>query len=210
MRKENSIIKFTAFVLLLTMVVLCLVSGTFAKYTSHFDANDTAIVARWDVASAVSEDTFDIFDVSEIYDTLNADYADGEDDEDVRNGENGADVTGNGIIAPGTWGKFTYVLTNNSDVSAHYTITYDSDEAGVFLLWSNDGENWYDDVTDLNTDAEMEVDADEIPVEVYWKWSFEADPTADGQSDVEDTKLGEAMELAQPTVSVDVDFVQVD
>ena len=61
MKNDNSIVKFTAFVLLITMVVLCLVSGTFAKYTSEFNGTDSAVVARWNVSDGDALKTFDIF-----------------------------------------------------------------------------------------------------------------------------------------------------
>ena len=48
MKNDNSIVKFTAFVLLITMVVLCLVSGTFAKYVDHFEGDyDNVVGFPW-------------------------------------------------------------------------------------------------------------------------------------------------------------------
>ena len=70
MKNENIIVKFTAFVLLLTMIVLCLVSGTFAKYTSYFTAEDMAVVAKWEVADGNIERTFDILKIIEINFTI--------------------------------------------------------------------------------------------------------------------------------------------
>lgn len=216
MKNDNSIVKFTAFVLLITMVVLCLVSGTFAKYVDHFEGDDKAVVAKWDVTADVEEGAFDIFDVSKIYDTDGATYsADGGDkDEEVRMGENGNDVIGDGIIAPGTWGVFTIDLTNNSDVSAKYTVDYTAKEEGVFLLWSNDGEHWVDNADDLDVDMDapgiMKIDEGDQSIDIFWKWSFEADATAIGQSDAEDSALGQAQELAKPSIKVEVDFEQID
>lgn len=206
MKNENIVVKFTAFVLLITMIVLCLVSGTFAKYTSSFAGEDTAVVARWYVSDGNIEETFDIFDSSKIYDTLNADYSAGAVDEDVFNSANGGDDDTTGKIAPGTWGNFTYVLSNTSEVSAIYDVVYTADEAGVPLEWSLDGTDWSDDVTALNvSEEEMVVDGD-TEITLYWRWVFEGGST----TDEEDTALGMAEELATPSIKIDVTFTQVD
>ena len=69
MRSDNAIVKFTMLVLILTMLSLCLVSNTYAKYTSTFAGSDTAIVAKWDVSAGDASTTIDLFNSSKIYDT---------------------------------------------------------------------------------------------------------------------------------------------
>ena len=208
MKNDSKLVKFTAFVLLLTMVVLCLVSGTFAKYTSQFGGEDTAIVAKWDVTAGEANEKFEIFKVSEIYDTEGVtDFtAGGTNDDNVKDGEAGADTEAVAIIAPGTWGTFSYSLTNDSEVNAKYSITYTANEMNVPLLWSKDGQTWEDDITALNVvDAEMNMGTLNTPVAVYWKWDFEADAARD----VSDTTLG-IDASASPIAEVSVVFTQVD
>ena len=209
MKSDNKLLKFTTFVLLITIVAICLVSGTFAKYTSYVSGSDTAIVAKWVVSDGDAFSSFDIFDVSKIYDTNNADYTAGTpDEEDVRTG------TSAGIIAPGTWGKFSYTLTNDSDVNAMYAVEYTIDEDGVYLQWSTDGTNWTDNLDNIvadETNTKIAMDGEKTNT-IYWKWAYEADTKAAGQSDEKDTELGtvEEANLAKPSISVKVTFTQID
>ena len=210
MKNDNSIVKFTAFVLLITMVVLCLVSGTFAKYTSEFSATDSAVVARWSVSDGNIEETFDIFKASKIYDTVNGIVTEVDEDVSQENGADSGDALGK--IAPGTWGKFEYTLLNDSEVTAEYTITYDAKENGVPLLWSTDGSDWKEEAKDLNVTKEKLAVSGDKKIEIYWKWDFEV-ADADGfitTRDAADTALGQASTLAVPTIDVDVVFEQVD
>lgn len=203
--KENKLRKFIAFVLLITVIAVILMAGTYAKYTKEASGDDTAIVAKWDLGSDFTSDTFNIFDVSKIYDTKGVtDFTqDGTSDTDVKTG------TTHGIIAPGTWGKFSYELSNNSQVNATYEVDYTVDEAGVYLLWSTDGTTWTDDLADV-TATSIPMGTTDMQIDLYWKWSFEADSKAAGQSDENDTALGEADTLAEPTIDIKVTFTQVD
>ncbi len=209
MKKENKLEKFVTFVILIAVIAVILIASTYAKYTKEAAGSDTAVVADWDVSIGFGSGTFDIFDVSKIYDTdgvTNFATATGASDDDVATG------TTDGIIAPGTWGKFSYTLSNNSQVNATYAVDYTVDEAGVYLLWSTDGTTWTDNLADIPAS-----DATKIPmgttdkkIDIYWKWAFEADSKAVGQSDVNDTALGEATTLAKPKIDISVTFTQVD
>lgn len=197
MRSDNAIVKFTMLVLILTMLSLCLVSNTYAKYTSTFAGSDTAIVAKWDVSAGDASTTIDLFNSSKIYDTNGVtDYTQGgTDDADVKNG------TADGIIAPGTWGSFSYTVSNNSDVNATYTVDYTVTAANVPLEWSVDGTTWSTNLSNVSTTA-LNMGATEN-VTVYWRWAFNGDDTAD-------TTLGTATTLARPEVTITTTFTQVD
>lgn len=197
MRSDNAIVKFTMLVLILTMLSLCLVSNTYAKYTSTFAGTDTAIVAKWDVSAGNASTTIDLFNSSKIYDTNGVtDYTQGgTDDTDVTNG------TADGIIAPGTWGSFSYSVSNNSDVNATYTVDYIVTAANVPLEWSVDGSTWSTNLSNVSTTAlNMGATAN---VTVYWRWAFNGDDAAD-------TTLGTATTLARPEVTITTTFTQVD
>ncbi|MBQ4633914.1 MAG: hypothetical protein IJB71_01030 [Bacilli bacterium] len=45
-------------------------------------------------------------------------------------------------------------------------------------------------------------------IDIYWMWAFENG--TNGQNDESDTSLGTADTLAQPTITVDVTFTQVN
>ena len=202
--KNKNLVTLTSFVLLLTLVSVSLVSNTFAKYTTKFSGSDSAVVANWDVSDGDALASFDIFGVSKIYDTKDADYENGVVDTDVT----AASGAANAIIAPGTWGSFAFTLSNTSDVNAVYSITYDVDEAGVFLQWSTDGNTWTDDLANVTNKAINKGITDE-EIKIYWKWAYEGE-TGSAQTDEEDTKLGTAATLAQPSIGVEVIFTQVD
>ena len=200
MKNESRIVKFTAFVLLLTMIVLCLVSGTFAKYTSHFAGTDTAIVAVWDVSDGDIEENFDIFDHSKIYDLENANF-----DAPVADADVYQDASEEAKIAPGTWGSFTYELTNGSDVTTLYEIAYTANEDGIPLEWSLNGSDWENNVAELNQQRTEFTESEEL-ITLYWRWVFENSAIS---TDEADTALGKDG-LAAPSIKIDVTFTQKD
>ena len=194
--KKNKTMRLASGLLVAVLLTTCAIAGTFAKYTSEVSGSDTARVAKFTVDSTVDE--FAIFDVSKIYDTKEADYEAGVDDTDVTNG------TTDGIIAPGTWGEFTFNVSDESEVTVNYAIDYTVDEAGVPLEWSVDGgQTWTDDLADV----EATVLRGSADITVMWKWVFEG--TTEG-ADAADTALGTAQTLAEPSVAVKVTFTQVD
>lgn len=203
--KKNRTMRAATLLLALTLITSCFVGSTFAKYTSEFVATDTARVAEWafsvdgtdvDLKTAKTF-TFNLFDT--VYDTKGA--AD-TDDADV---EDGVSET---IIAPGTYGKVTVALQNDSEVNATYVVDFAADEAGVPLQWSTDGSTWNDDVSALNI-AETAINMDNSSnIVLYWKWAFEDDGIVT-QSDEADTLLG-IDGTAEPTITVTVTATQVD
>ena len=114
--RKNRLFILGIFTVMVALVSLSLVSGTWAKYTSTVSGKDTARVAKWDVkvntvkgASTKQTVTFDLFSTTAILDT--------------KDGLAETDVTNNpdddkNVIAPGTKGKVTFTLRNDSEVSA--------------------------------------------------------------------------------------------
>ena len=192
--KKNKTMRLASGLLVAVLLTTCAIASTFAKYTSEVTGSDAARVAKFTVDSTADE--FAIFDVSKIYDTKNdADYTVKADDADITNG------TTDGITAPGTWGEFTFSVSDDSEVTVNYAIDYTVDEAGVPLVWSVDGgQNWTDDLADVDATA-LSGSAD---ITVMWKWVFE------NNADAADTALGTAQTLAAPSVAVEVTFTQVD
>ena len=94
--KDNKLVKVFLIALLIVMVGLILVSGTYAKYTTTFTGSDTATVAKFKVSSNTTAETFDLFKTAKEVDGTTAD----------------AEVV-NGKVAPGTGGKFDIQLTND-------------------------------------------------------------------------------------------------
>ena len=129
--------------------------------------------------------------------------------------KNGSDK----IIAPGTKGSFDIVLTNNSEVSAKYGITYTvTNTSNIPVEYSVDGKTWVTKLTDLNvaesdTDTKLAANGETKTITVQWRWAYENGKYNDGTektaNDVYDTTLGTAG-TDTITVKAEVTATQVD
>ena len=206
MKKKNYTMRIAAGVMTAALLSTCAISSTFAKYTSESTGTATARVAKWDILfgdeTTMSETfTFDLY--STLYDTT-ANSAEA----DVKTGDDA-------IIAPGTQGSFVVKITNNSEVTAKYTVSfaigYTDDTANtetvksviIPLQFSNDGStNWTTDIATLNIadTAAVELgmtDSDKSATCTdYWKWDYE------NSNDANDTILGTAGAEIQITATV--------
>lgn len=196
--KDNKLVKVFLIVLLIAMIGLILVSGTYAKYTTTFTGSDTATVAKFKVSSNTTAETFDLFKTAKEVDGTTADV-------DVANGK----------VAPGTGGKFDVKLTNDSDVKVHYTLDLkETNTENVPIEYSLDGITY---VTAENfasvSAADLAIGSTTQTVSVYWRWAFEGKDSTNyktTQTDTTDYTLGTAS--TAPTVKVEVStvFTQVD
>jgi hypothetical protein len=185
--------RIAGLLLILCLISAAILSGTFAKYTSTFAGEDTALVAKWDLEMKAGEKEFSVspdpvadLDLFEHAYKNNIAQKDGDDY----------------IIAPGVDGEFTLSMTNNSDVAAAITFDITKTGADVPMEYSvDDGASWVglDDLaTHLNcTLAEADESATEKTVNVLWRWAY--DDTAQTGStpaitsnDANDTILGKA------------------
>lgn len=207
--KNKSLTKLTALVLLVTMIALVVISGTFAKYTSEYDGAGTAIVAKWDVTVTDLDDqeftadqTINLFDVSKVYELKDVtDFtADGTDDTDVFNG------TDNAIVAPGTWGKvgFKVNIGATNDVTVRYGVDITKLVTDLPLQFSTDGTTWKTAAeikAAITTDSLYAIAEKTVQpraaessnvVTLYWKWDYEvgSDATTIANNDKADTALG--------------------
>ena len=68
--KKNIAMRLASGIMLASLLSTCVISGTFAKYTSSYTASDTATIAKWDIkfendsAAATAEFTFNLFNRS--------------------------------------------------------------------------------------------------------------------------------------------------
>lgn len=188
--KGNKLVKLMAFVLLVTVLAIILVSGTYAKYTTSATGTDTAKVALWsikindeDIAKAETKElTVDLF--STITNT------DGTDEKNVSK-------TDGSLIAPGTMGSFNLVsIENASEVNATYSVTYTLTGAeGIPLQFTTTKDNegsWSNSLPSVNvTNADLKAGAKADGTMVYWRWAFDG-------NDETDTNLG----TTTPTVTL--------
>ncbi len=205
MKKNNKLGKFAVFVLLITIIAVILVANTYAKYITSKDLEAVATVAKWSIklgGKDITQNeavTFDLF--TTVKDT------DGSDETDVSANR----------IAPGTQGSFDVELENASEVTAKYTVTFESQNtSNIPVEFSVDGgKTWKTDIKELTLTDVLEAGAKTSTTEspkISWRWVFERG-TEDSEKTINngfDTDLG-ILETA-PTVTVTAHLVaeQVD
>lgn len=200
--KNNKLAKFMALVLLVTLLAVILVSGTYAKYTTAVSAKDTATVARWNITlngEDISKGTQKTLKLG-LFDTIN--------DTDFTSEE--SDVTA-GKIAPGTTGQFEIAkLINNSDVNAQYKITYSIDNNNNIPLEFSKDKNAADsegkslsDFSMNNFEALSKDSTEGVSTgTIYWRWKFERN------DDSADTDFG--INTPEVVVTATITVEQVD
>lgn len=193
--RKNRLFILGIFTVMVALVSLSLVSGTWAKYTSTVSGSDTAKVAKWAwtyngtaLTESPSALTFDLLQTRKD--------SNGTDEEtDVKTG----------LIAPGTSGSFTLAFVNNSEVTANYAVSFVVDENGVPLEWSTDGSTWSTDLANIAA-TQLAMEGGNKTETIHWRWAFEqADVDA---GDAVDKGLG--FTAPEISVTVNVTFTQVD
>lgn len=199
MKRDNKLMKFAVLVLLITLLALILVSGTYAKYTTTASGSDTVTVAKF-VVGGPTDERFDLF-------TTTTYEEDGTtEDSDVVAGK----------IAPGTGGKIDIELTNSSEVTVDYVLELEEENtANVPIVYSIDGTTYVsaDKIADLvtgtltigSTNTQTKI------VTIYWKWVYE-NGTGDtlATNDATDTVIGQLATAPTVTVTASVTFTQAD
>ena len=137
-------------VLILAMIMLIVVgsyfvAGTYAKYTSNVSGESTASIAGWKWTINDKDLKKDIIDANETKYVLDL-FTTVKDSD----GNNEDDVAPNNI-APGTKGSFDIKIKNESQVNAVYSYKLSVDNnLGANLVWSTDGQNYVNDISQLN------------------------------------------------------------
>ena len=171
-KKQNSLLKFTFFVLFLTIITTIAISSTFAKFASKGVLHDTATVAKWSfkvngiqVAGKIDDDIeFNIFKT-------------------IENEEHLATNDGT-IVAPGTTGSFNIELLNDSEVNAEYRVSYSvSNPSNIPIEFSqNGGETWAqyaEDVLNSPDFKPIKMNETQVTPKVQWRWAFSGDNEKD-------------------------------
>lgn len=177
--------KAAAFLLILCLVSTVMISGTYAKYTSTYAGEDTALVAKWNIVATgggigiADGATVDL----DLFKHSDANVA--------------TSTGGMYIIAPGVQGQFTLEFKNNSDVAAKigFVIAKTGTDVPITFSLNSDFSNPKTTIGDLqkalNEDLELaDLDMGEsVSKTVYWKWAFTG-------NDSGDTALGKASAAA--------------
>ena len=108
--KKNKALTAALSVFALTMMSMCAIGGTFAKYVTEGSGTDTARVAKWGVDVVVTNHMASILDTSGNSETNVAIAGDGQLD----------------IIAPGTKGDMvTYSISGDPEVTVDVSVVFD-------------------------------------------------------------------------------------
>ena len=219
--KKNFAMRIAACLLMVTMLSLCMVSYTYAKYTTSDNHEDSATVAKWGITLSVVGD-----------ETL---YHEDKSTDDVA----GKKVTANTLAAPGTYQKLAIAtLTGTPDVAYEIIVDVNLDlganwivDGAVYcpLVFTVDGTSYKIDAT-YTTTALLEEAVEKavkeaitgenvsskqydagVPVPssvadgvlIDWTWAFVGD-------DAKDTALGNAANKATVTFSLEVTVNQVN
>ena len=205
--KRNKLFILGICTVMVALVSLSLVSGTWAKYTSTVSGSSAARVAKWDVVYTdnATNDTSGAVDTQ----TINFDIFGTIKDSNGSTENNVATGTNETLIAPGTKGEFQFSIRNDSEVNAKYSIDFElpTELANLPLVWSvvvsGNQTGSYDtfpaDVTDVQFNMTHEV----IYV-ITWEWPYETTPNTDAA----DTQHGIAPVSGSATIKIT--FTQVD
>ena len=222
--KKNVMMRVASIMLVLVLMSSSVISGTFAKYVTSADSEDTARVAKWGVVATVTGNAFDY-----QYETTDTSYtntaytvvADDGKTNVVAPGTNGTfggvALTGSPEVAVRVSYEGTVVKIQNWDLASGFYcplrfningteingIDYDNatDLENAILNAIKKGANDYAPNTDLST-------IDDLNGEYTWAWPFD-ETSANfiaGQTDGKDTELGNwsAKGKAQPIISIEV------
>ena len=205
--KRNTILRVSAILLVLTLLSTCVISGTFAKYTTSANADDDARIAKWGVVVEATAEAF----------TEN-------DDDTVI-----SFVSGENVLAPGTDGNLCgLTITGQPEVAVKIDATaeleltdwaVDSAYYCPLVITVGNTEFKGNDYADAEAFEKAVEDAivAEIAkasvdpntnladaVAVTWAWAYE------GNDDVKDTALGNATTPAKISIAVSVTVTQID
>jgi hypothetical protein len=217
--KNKNTFRVAALLLVACLISSVMLSGTFAKYTSKYSGQDTALVARWSF-TAKGSNTGGLGDMGSATELALFDHL-------YTKHINQIDGT-TFIIAPGVEDEFMIKMDYLADVDADVEIAFEKlpGSAAVPVEYSVDGgANWVT-LTDLpealavkiasaggaltdpaTGDATFRIaavsnsstTAVSITETIKWKWRYnkgEAGSAYGGQTDAKDTTLGEASQTA--------------
>lgn len=227
MKKNNKLMRTSSILLVLTLITSCFVGGTFAKYFTEGEGEDSARVAKWGVKVEVTGDGF------------NTTYS----KDDWNSSITGKSVISSdedNVVAPGTKGTFGGIkITGKPEVAVKVNTTavvdlagwnvasdgafycplkfiigdktingldYSSKEAGGESSFEDAIEEAIKDATTKELEANTDLNTVGNDIIYSWEWPFEkADGTAATQSDELDTLLGNnAAQGSVPKVDITV------
>ena len=222
MARSNNMIRAAAIMVVLTMITSCFVGGTFAKYTTSASSEDAARVAYWGFQASNSMDITGLF--SDTY--TNVDSVNG--DDVIAPGTSGSQtfafawdesVSDNGTAVSVTGPEVAYTFAVDTSASSCDQSIQDNEN----IQWKLDNGEWgtwselLASIEALSGDASGSKEyapntlpdgftaADDVHT-ISWQWIYSTSDDAD----VVDTTMGNADDLANVKVSIDITATQID
>lgn len=228
--RKNKMMRAASVLLVAVMLTTCVISGTFAKYTTSATGNDTARVARWGFGTTQVQ--FDNL-FSSTYKYVNT------------SGNSVSSSNNDSVIAPGTSGsaRFQFKLADNSkkpEVAYNFTVSTSGSsidetiKSNNNIKWAlttsdtaptsgdNEWGNWDALIAEIQnlagTSATQETNCKTAKYEagntpdmvnntycVHWMWDFGDDSSVSG-----DNAMGNATTLAEVTLKITITATQID
>lgn len=214
--KKNIMMRISAILLVAVLLTTCVISGTFAKYVTSDDGQDSAEVAKWGVTVTVEGDETDVSDTAGDVVESHIISNDGE------------------LLAPGTKGTLGKVtIEGTPDVACRvtYTATVSLDGwtvntseyycplivyvNGVAVAAGADAAAYEANIkaaieaysADIAAGKDLTDEAIYKEVVITWAWAFEsgANEAEIAANNVKDTQLGDAAAAGNPaTITIDL------
>lgn len=177
--KRIIVLRSALCLLLVTVLLLFVTSGTFARYTQSQSASAQVGVVKWafnvnDKNLVTQSFTFNLFDgiISE-----------GKDAVDQTSSGVDADLQNASLIAPGTHGKYTFKLENKSNLPSACVLTFninvgETSSKKAMLEFSTDNTTWVSTFPASFTTNTIAANGSKN-FTIYWRWRKDGDISAD-------------------------------
>ncbi|MBR2020571.1 MAG: hypothetical protein IKA05_09265 [Clostridia bacterium] len=184
--KKNTMMRIASCLLIAVLVTTCVISGTFAKYVTEYDASDSARVAKWGVTVVVEGD--EAMFANEYTDDIASNPAP-QDDAEVKGASSAK------VIAPGTEGDLGSIAINGTpEVAVEVKIAVDLDLVGTL------GANaWIINTTELYCPLVIKVDGTE------YKIAGDVDTLEELEAAVELAVINAALQTTYTSTSDEID-----
>lgn len=218
--KKYSVLKIIMYLILIMNITIVAISGTYAKYTSSGQIDfGYAYVAKWNVLInnndiSKGNSSFEFYLFENIYDSDGTSYETDVETTNLNNepiGGEGAQWT----IAPGTSGKGTITIRNDSNVKVRYEFEFSEyNENNVPIEYSIDNINFYkaEDLADvINNNRPFIFYGDSKDIDLFWRWQYEGDGTNSyNQTDETDNEIGTMTKEVKYQITAKIIVTQVD
>lgn len=218
--KKNKAMRLASALLVLTLLTTCAISSTFAKYVTKAEGTDTARVAKWGFTQAATIELDNLFKYA--YDNV----------------EGNVDVIAPGTTNNATFG-FAYGGLSGGMTAPEVAYTFEISTKGsscdesiirnTNIQWQLDDGAWGTWENMIKAIEALDGDKTYKPGElpdafnnvgpnthtVSWRWLFDENTQIDGgataqNKDVDDTAMGNALQLAKVILNITVTATQVD